>query len=73
VDQIGQQRDAAARQENDCLGDGSETENRKREQDSTNALPRELDALIDKTMRMTMPAVPVPVPVPVHVGVPVRI
>jgi hypothetical protein len=57
VDQIGKQRDAAARHENDSLRDRRHAEHRKREQNRADALSRTLDAGIDETMRMPVTAV----------------
>jgi hypothetical protein len=57
VDQIGEQRDAAARDEDDRLRDRRDTEHRKREQDRANALSRTLDAGIDEPVRMSVTAI----------------
>lgn len=73
VDQISQQRDAATRHENKRLGDGRKTKNRQRERDRTNAVPRALDALINQTMRMPMPAMLVRVITRIRVPVRVRV
>jgi hypothetical protein len=52
VNQVSQQRDAATRNENSRLSDSGYTEHRERERDGANTLPRALDAVIHKTMRM---------------------
>jgi hypothetical protein len=62
VDQVGQQRQAAAEREHDRLHRGRYAEDGERDRNGPNALARALDALIDET-----------VPVPVLVGVPVAV
>lgn len=55
VDQVGEQRDAAARQEHRQLKDRRHSEYRERERDSTNPISRALYAVIDQAVRMAMP------------------
>lgn len=50
VDQIGEQRNAATRDKHDGLRERGQAENREREQDRADAVPRALDAPIDEAV-----------------------
>jgi hypothetical protein len=55
VDQICQQRDAAARHEHRGLRERRQRQDRQRERYRLDALPRTLEALVHEAMRMTVP------------------
>ena len=52
--QVGQQRDTAAGDEDDCLSAGREPQHRKRESDCHQPLPRAFDALVDEAVGMPL-------------------
>lgn len=54
MNQVGQQREAATEREHNRLHGGRYTEDGECEHDGANALARALDALVDKTVRVTM-------------------
>jgi hypothetical protein len=54
VDQVGQQRQAAAEREYDRLHRGRYGEDGERERDGPNALAGALDALVHETVRVTV-------------------
>ena len=57
VDQISQQRDAAAGDEHDRLGDRGEPENRERQRDGADAVVGALDAVVDEPVGVPMGSV----------------
>jgi hypothetical protein len=59
VDHVGQQRDAAAREEHERLRERSEPEHGQRERHGPDALARALDALVNQPVGMTVSRVPV--------------
>ncbi|HEY5286307.1 MAG TPA: hypothetical protein VIJ50_04300 [Solirubrobacteraceae bacterium] len=54
MNQVSQKGDAAARNENGRLSDSGNTEHRERQRHCANTLPRALDALVDKAVRMVV-------------------